>query len=784
MPKIASFIPGIYALILSGLGFIFVLGGIYLASLGGSPYYFITGFALILTAWCFWRGDQRALWLYGAIVAGTLAWSILEAGFDPLALAARNGLFIGLGFCLLLPPLWRRLSWKGRIARPNIGVSALAGIAVIAGAAAFAPPVLSITMADSMVTLPAAAAAPSRELDQRPSQWTNVGRDLTGDRYTPVAQITPENVKKLELVWSYRTGDIPNVPFSFQSANLQVDNKLLICTPDRQIHALDPATGKLLWRFVPSPNPRAKEFPPNCRGVSYHSDNIGGHACSGRVFVSTDSNVLWAVDVETGRPCADFGHNGSISLADGFDPKRVTEIKNTTPGTVVGNLLIVGMKILDGHDQIMPSGVVRAFDVNSGKLVWAWDMGKPERTGLPPAGETYTNSTPNAWVPFSADPSLSLVYVPTGNAPPDFFGGYRRPFDEKYGSSIVALDIRTGRPRWAFQTVHHDLWDFDLPSQPILVDWPTNAGPRKALVQFTKQGDIFVLDRATGRPIVPVKEVVAPRGGIKEEHYSRTQPVSALSLAPRKLRESDMWGLTPIDQMLCRISYRKNRYDGIYTPPGLDSSIGYSGAGGITNWGSGVIDPRNKIIITNTTNVAMISQVLHRAKGDVKVEYHDEFGFLEMAHTPYRFYNGIMYGALGMPCNRPPWGELVGIDMRTGKFAWRRPYGTAKDSGPLGIPTGLPISVGTPSLGGNLVIGSGLSFIAATMDHTFRAIDIRTGKELWSAPLPAGGTANPVSYVANGRQFIVLSAGGHVMLPARHGDYVLAYALPKTSIGH
>lgn len=772
---------GVVALLFGLLGAALIAGGIDLAILGGTPYYLIVGAALLGSAWWMWRADQRALWLYALIVVGTLAWSLVEAGFDFFALAARNGMFVGLSVMTMLPAVWRGLQWKASMPRPGFALPVTAGIALVAIAAVLAPSVPPPTKADGMTTLPPAPPfTPTPDAGR--SQWTNVGRDLTGNRYTPAAQITPANVGQLELAWSYRTGDMPTEPFSFQSTNLQVEGKLLVCTPSRQLHALDAATGRLLWRFVPPSDTERRLFPPSCRGVSYHAGAAVGGPCSGRAFISTEGNHLWAVDVRTGRPCPDFGRKGVISLGDGFDPKRVDEIKNTSPGTVVGDVIIIGMKVLDGQSRDMPSGVIRAFDVRSGRLVWAWDAGHPDRTGLPPTGEIYTNSTPNAWPPFSADPSLSLVYVPTGNPPPDFFGGYRSAVDEKYGSSLVALDTRTGRVRWSFQTVHHDLWDLDLPSQPILADWPARGGPRKAVVQLTKQGDIFVLDRATGKPIVPVNEVaVSGRGGIPEERYSPTQPSSQLSLAPRTLRETDMWGLTPIDQMLCRIAFRRYRYDGMYTRPGVRTAIAYSGGGGITNWGGGSIDLRNQILVTNTTYALLTSELLRRKKGDVGLLSTAEFGLVEMAKTPYRYYTGIMLGALAMPCNRPPWGELIGIDMRSGRIAWREPLGTAHDSGPLGIPLKMPVPVGTPNLGGTTTIGSGITFIAATMDHMLRAVDTRTGRRLWSARLPAGGNSNPISYVADGKQFVVLSAGGHYMLPSKKGDYVLAYALPQSA---
>jgi quinoprotein glucose dehydrogenase len=401
---------------------------------------------------------------------------------------------------------------------------------------------------------------------------------------------------------------------------------------------------------------------------------------------------------------------------------------------------------------------------------------------MPPAGESFTRSTPNAWAPLSADERLGLVYVPMGNPAPDHWGDRRRAFDEKYGSALVALDATTGRPRWSFQMAHHDLWDLDVPSQPTLADVPTSTGIRLAVIQATKQGDIFVLDRQTGQPIVPVSERPVPQNHRLATFLSPTQPVSAMSVTPPPLTEAMMWGATPLDQLYCRIQYRKSRYEGPYTPPGLDQTLHNPGLSGVTNWGGVSVDPTRSVMIVNSSNVAFLLKMFNRADAEGKGgKSGHEVGLQAMLGTPYKVRLEPFLNPLGIPCHQPAWGKMHAFDLRTGKQLWARAVGTSRDSGPFGFPTGIPLPLGAPQFGGTALTRSGLIFSGATADNYLRAYAISDGRELWRARLPAGGQATPITYVsgASGRQFVVISAGGSALMGTKTGDFVRAYALPK-----
>ncbi len=461
------------------------------------------------------------------------------------------------------------------------------------------------------------------------------------------------------------------------------------------------------------------------------------------------------------------------------------DMVNTTPGIVVGDLFVVGGQVVDGKSTNEPSGVIRAFDVHSGALRWAWDMGAPDREGAPKPGETYTRSTPNSWTSFAADPALGLIYVPTGNSSPDFFGGYRRPYDEEYSVSLVALDVKSGKPRWSFQAVHHDLWDLDLPAQPVLIDWPSPAGGTvPAVVVMTKTGDIFVLDRRSGAALVPIREVPVPQtGGVPEDRVAPTQPASDLNYTPPPIKESDMWGVTPFDQILCRITYRQSRYEGAFTPPGLDQAIGFPATSGTFSWSGASYDPVHQVLVSNANNVPWITRLIPRAGRDAKgkKQVMEDYGVLAQTGTPYLYTSRAFLSVLGMPCMQPPWGELIAFDLTTNKQIWRKPFGTISDNGPFKTQSHLPITMGVPNAGGSIITAGGLVFIGATPDRYLRAFDLKTGRELWrSKKLPAGANATPISYVsASGRQYIVIAAGGHGYLGTKPGDYLLAFALKK-----
>lgn len=413
--------------------------------------------------------------------------------------------------------------------------------------------------------------------------------------------------------------------------------------------------------------------------------------------------------------------------------------------------------------------------------MWAWDPGNPELSGLPPQGQTYTRGTPNVWSAMSYDKRLNLIYLPTGNATPDFFGGTRSALDDKYSSAVVAIDAATGKVRWHYQTTHHDLWDFDLPSQPLLFDLPDGKGGiTPVLVQTSKQGMIFMLNRVTGEPVAQVEERPVPTGAIRGERYSPTQPYSVgmPMIGNEQLKESDMWGATPIDLLLCRIQFKEMRYQGIFTPPGEDRALQYPGSLGGMNWGSVAVDPHNNLMFVNDMRLGLAHYLVPRDKVPTNAS-GIEMGIVPMEGTPFRALRERFLSPLGIPCQKPPFGTMSAVDLTTGKLVWQVPVGTVEDTGPLGISMHMPIPIGMPTLGAPLSTQSGLLFFAGTQDFYLRAFDTANGKEIWKSRLPVGSQSGPMTYLSpkTGKQYIVINAGGARQSPMR-GDYIIAYALP------
>ena len=505
--------------------------------------------------------------------------------------------------------------------------------------------------------------------------------------------------------------------------------------------------------------------------------------------MTTIDTRLIELDAKTGVPCAGFGTNGSVDLKAGMGAVDPGYYFQTSAPTVVRDMIVVGGWVWDNVKVGEPSGVVRAFNAHTGKLVWAWDLGNPALTGEPPAGQSYTRGTPNVWSTPAFDDKLGLIYLPTGNATPDFWGGERSPAAEAYTAAVVALDIQTGRERWKFQTVHHDLWDYDIPAQPALYDIPdANGAEVPALVQVTKRGQIFVLDRRNGKPVAEVEEKAVPQSPVAQgDRLAPTQPYSVdmPEIGVEKLTEADMWGMTPFDQLWCRVEFKKLRYDGEFTPPGLTKSLQFPGFYGGMNWGSASINESTGYLIINDMRVPQVVQLIPREETErrlaaKKAGADGHAGLASQIGTPYGADKNMFMSPLGVLCPRPPFGAMTAIDLKTRKVAWQVPMGTVQDTGPLGIKTHLPMPVGMPTLGGPMTTQSGLVFYAGTQDYYLRALDASTGKELWKGRLPVGAQATPMSYVSpdTGRQYVVVSAGGARGSPDR-GDYIIAYALPK-----
>ncbi|HUH36580.1 MAG TPA: pyrroloquinoline quinone-dependent dehydrogenase [Spongiibacteraceae bacterium] len=610
------------------------------------------------------------------------------------------------------------------------------------------------------------------------SSWGHYGGDEGGTRYSELTQINPGNVDSLEMVWRYDTGDVaPEMlpePFNnpvLQATPLLAQDTLYFCSPRNRVIALDPETGQERWHFDTDPDLR-RQFSVVCRGVGYHRDTAApvGAACAARILAGTLDGRLFALDASTGRPCDDFGEQGQIDLkADLGDDVRQAEYAVTSAPTVVGDVVITGAHVADLHRGGVPSGVVRAFDVRSGEMVWAWDPA-PAHLKLE---EGYLPGTPNAWGPFSTDSKRKLVFIPTGNPAGDYYGGRRDGIDQ-YGSSVVALNTDTGELVWSFKTVHADVWDYDVPSQPLLFDFPGPNGPVPALVQATKMGLLFVLNRETGEPLLPVEERPVPQGGPAPEALSATQPYPVLpeALHPDRLTEDDMFGFLWFDRQACVKEFRALNYEGRYTPIGETPTMVFPGYMGGSNWGGVSWDPVRQLLIANTTQIPTVIQLVPR-------EVTEQAGFAERVEpqldTPYAVKRRPMLSPLGAPCSRPPWGKLIAVDMRSGKKAWEVPLGNLRDLAPFP----LWLTLGVPNSGGSLVTASGLTFIGASTDSYFRAFATETGETLWETRLPAGGHATPMTYkLSNGKQYVVIGASGNRFLGSRLGDSLVAYALP------
>ena len=782
-----------YAVFLVLVGGLLAIGGIKLALAGGAYYYLLSGAVLIASGILLWSKRRLGAWLYGLFFVATLGWAVWEVGGDGWALLPRIAAPAVVGLWLLMPIVRRNLVGQRPLAQFDALVTILvAGIVAIAAGAGFhaLQPQSSDPIFQTGTTSFTATPLPATSVNSN-GNWQHYGNDQGGSRFSGLDQITLENVRHLKVAWTTRVGySVFGEGANFEATPIKVGESLYLCKSDNEVIALNAETGEIRWRFNPKIDPSGLTQAVACRGVSYYRVPEATGACAERIITNTVDARLIALDAATGELCRDFGTNGVTSLLTGMGDVGKGYYYVSSAPTIVRGKVVLGGWVSDNQYWGEPSGVIRAYDVVTGKFAWAFDMGRPDRQTEPPAGEDYTRSTPNSWAPMSADEDLGLVYAPTGNATPDWYGASRRSFDDQYSSSVVALDAETGKPRWSFQTTHHDLWDYDVPSQPTLADIQGPNGVEKILVQATKRGELFVLDRRTGVPLANVVEHPVPQGGAPGERLSPTQPYSDGMPSTRgpNLRERDMWGVTPLDQMWCRIEFKKTRYDGHATPPGLEPTLSYPGSAGGTDWGSVSIDPDRGILITNALRMAMRVQLVPRAVADqmnlkpltVETAKRGVAGGPQ-AKTPYGILVAPFLSPLQVPCQRPPYGTISGIDLRTHKLLWTQPFGTARESGPFHIPSMLPITMGVPNWGGSITTRGGLTFIAASQDRYIRAFDTATGKLLWQSFLPAGGGATPLSYLstASGRQFVVIVAGGSYPIQSKFGDYIVAFALPS-----
>jgi quinoprotein glucose dehydrogenase len=607
---------------------------------------------------------------------------------------------------------------------------------------------------------------------------------VQGTHHSALADITPENVAALEVAWTYRTGDVSDGrkgtgATAFEATPVMVDGVLYFSTPASRVVALDAETGRELWTFDPGFDQAAQSLNAS-RGVSTWLDpeRARGEPCRRRVFLAALDARLVALDGRTGEPCADFGEHGEVDLGVGVDriDGRREDDQQTAPPAVVGDFVVVGSKISDSKVADAPSGVVRAFDARTGALRWSWEP-LPGVGGRTEGGDFVPAGAANTWATITADEERDLVFVPTGSASPDHWGGLR-PGDNLYANSLVALRASTGERVWHFQMVHHDLWDYDLPAPPALITVRRGGREVPAVAQATKMGYVFILDRETGEPLFPVEERPVPPSDVPGEVVSPTQPVPVLPrpLAPQELKPEGAWGLTPLDRLACRRQVEALRSDGMFTPPSLRGSVAYPGFIGGMEWGGVAFDPVSGLLVTNTNRLATVATLIPAR--DVKAVGYDGDAKVSIARqtpAPYGVKRGVLLSPLGIPCTPPPWGMLHAVDTRTGGVRWEVPLGSSLDLTKVPV----PFRWGSVNLGGPVISG-GLVFIAASMDRRIRAFDLATGALAWEHDLPASGQATPLTYRARvgGRQYLVIAAGGHGGLHSRLGDSVVAFALP------
>jgi quinoprotein glucose dehydrogenase len=651
----------------------------------------------------------------------------------------------------------------------SLGVLAFAGTLMLAGCEQPANPI-------------ALKLGPSAD-------WPAWGGAAGGGHFTPLEEITPDNVDSLELAWVHRSGDMRQGPSmqdetinlqaivpasSFQATPIMVEKTLYYCTPFNRIFALDPDTGAERWMFDPEVDVSNKPV-THCRGVSSWIDaSAPAEAlCRHRIFAPTLDARIIALDGVTGVRCPNFGDAGQIDLRAGMGELGDRDYAITSPPAIIGDTIVTGAFVIDAWDTDVPAGVVRAFDVRSGELRWAWN---PVAPGRDPTDETgnYVRGTTNVWSVISVDEKFNHVYVPTGNSSPDYYGGQREGHLDHFSSSIVALDADSGAVVWHVPTVHHDIWDFDVPAQPTLVDLTIDGESIPALVQVTKMGLTWVLDRRTGESLFGIDEQPVPQqGAVAGEYLSPTQPFPRKPepLHPLRFGPEDAWGITFLDRNACRKKIESLRHGPIYTPIGLQGTILYPAPTGGNNWGSPAIDPNRGIMITSDMQVPMVATLMPRAECTNSGREFPQIG------TPYCVRINLLASPLGAPCSAPPWATLAAVDLTTGERLWQVPLGTLQDM----VPAVGRWFKGSPGFGGPLLTKSGLIFVAATSDHFLRVFARADGAELRKLRLPTQAASVPMSYrlQQNGRQFVVLAVGGHWTGNAPASDHLMAFALKR-----
>jgi quinoprotein glucose dehydrogenase len=622
----------------------------------------------------------------------------------------------------------------------------------------------------------------------RDTEWPTYGNDPGGMRYSPLAQINRENVSKLKVAWMFQTGDISDGKgrrkrSGFETTPLLIDGLLYLTTPFNRVIALDPRTGVQRWAYDPKIDLDG-DYGDGLvnRGVATWLDSTRGEGqpCRRRIFESTQDARLIALDAANGAPCKDFGKDGQVSLRD-VPQYHPGWYHMTSPPAIIDDLVIVGSAIDDNHRVDMARGVVRAYEARTGVLRWSWDPlpPNPAMAAEQGKGKAWRSGAGNAWSIMAVDTKSDLIFVPTGSPSPDYYGGLR-PGDDKWANSVVALRGKTGQFVWGFQLVHHDLWDFDSASPPLLTTLHHDGKDVPVVIQGNKAGLLYVLNRDTGRPIFPVEERAVPQSDVPGEISSPTQPfpVKPPPLAPQTLSIDEVWGPTSQDRDACRAVIKQLRNEGIFTPPSIQGTLMVPGNLGGMTWSGYAYDPERSLLVTNSNNLVAIAKLVPRAKFDETGSHSEDGDYGDQTGAPYGLYRRFLQSLSDLPCGQPPWGTLTAVDMAQGKIRWQIPLGSMQD---FGGAHSQQIPAGSISLGGPIITGGGVVFIGGTTDSFIRGFDVETGKELWKAQLPASANATPMTYTvgANGKQYLVIAAGGHPKITEESlGDSLVAFTLP------
>lgn len=761
-------------------------GGIWLAKLGGSLYYIIAGLVLLITAWLLVRRRATALLLYAIFLLGTTIWALWEVGPDFWALTPRLDVTFFFGLWLVLPFIYRKLHAKGKLAYSALSLALVVTVVALAYAVFNDPQEINGTLEPAQVKV---------EPQASDADWPAYGRTQEGTRYSPLSQINDKNVGQLKEAWTFQTGDLKTANDPGEITNevtpIKIRDTLYLCTPHQKLFALDAATGKQKWQFDPQLkfNPTFQHI--TCRGVSYHETPAAAGTttetapalCARRIILPVNDGRLFALDADSGKPCADFANNGELNLQSNMPYATPGHYEPTSPPVITDKVIVVAGAVTDNYSNREPSGVIRGFDVNSGKLLWAFDPGAKDPNAIPADEHHFTPNSPNSWAPSAYDAKLDIVYLPMGVTTPDIWGGDRTPEMERYASGLLALNASTGKLVWFYQTVHHDLWDMDVPAQPTLADITDKSGNKVPVIYVpTKTGNIFVLNRTNGELVVPAPEKPVPQGPAKGDRLSPTQPFSELTFRPeKKLTGADMWGATIYDQLVCRVMFHSLRYEGTFTPPSEQGTLVFPGNLGMFEWGGLSVDTDRQVAIANPIALPFVSKLIPRGPGNpIEPDENDkggsgtESGVQPQYGVPFGVTLNPFLSPFGLPCKQPAWGYISAVDLKTNDIVWKKRIGTVRDSSPLP----LPFKMGMPMLGGPVSTAGNVFFIGATADNYLRAFSVTNGEKLWEARLPAGGQATPMTYEVNGKQYVVISAGGHGSFGTKLGDYIVAYALP------